>query len=449
MSAPFVLPIEEARTPEDKLAEFRNIVRLKAGYVSSVLYGLVPFFVEGLGTMGVTKGLVHLVDPAWIMQFDEFQGAFLYMHEISHIIRDTHGRQGDRDPKLFNIAADIPINDDLIDAGWTPPTGENAPATSEFYKFSKGLSAEEYYDLLLQRQQQKPKGGGKKPGQEGSGGGGGSGDPDPHLGHGKCGGAAGNPGDLEEKVDQEIGRSSVDKKAIQRQVLEDLRQHVAQGRGNVPAGLRSLLTMDKKRSKIPWRRKFSSLLRRASGQIQSGGMDFSLSRPSRGSYARGIPRPGLVQQEPEVLFIEDTSGSMGHPQLKAVRREARAIMLNLGIDRVWWMDADAAVAAPPRRVGVRDLERLAVHGGGGTDFRPALEMGMKLRPRPDIIVYLTDGDGTAPEAAPAGVVVIWAIVPSYYNKRPAPWGHAVILRDEGDEGDYPQFSDDEDEELDD
>lgn len=456
MIAPaFTLPVEEAKTPEDKLAEFRAIVRLKAGYVSSVLYGLVPCFIEGLGTMGVTPGLVHIIDPKWIMQFNEFQGAFLYMHEISHVLRDTTGRRGGRDPDLFNQAADIAINDDLIAAGWTPPDGKNAPLTSGTHGFPKGLTAEEYYDLLLQRRQKKPppKGGGQKEQQPSEAPGGTDkkeADPDdpPHLCSGKCGGIAGNPGELESKLDKEIGRSQLDKKAIQRQALDDIRQAAAQGRGNMPAGLRSLITLDKKKSKIPWYRKLASFLRRATGQVQSGGLDFSISRPSHSSYARGIPRPGLVQQEPVVLFIEDTSGSMGHPQLKTVRREARAIMLGLGLDKVWWMDADAAVAAPPRQVSVRDLERLPIHGGGGTDFRPALEAGLKLRPRPDIIVYLTDGDGTAPATAPPGVVVIWCIVPSYYNKRPASWGHAVIMRDEGDENAYPQFGDDEDEEED-
>lgn len=437
----FTLPAEEAKTPEDKISEFRAVVRLKAGYVSSILYGLVPHFEEGYGTMGVTPGLVHIIDPMWVMKFDMFQGAFLYMHEINHIIRDTHGRRGNRDRLLFNKAADIAINDDLIAAGWTPPTGEDAPLTSDRYGFPKGLSAEEYYDLLLQLQQQQPKEnqGRKKPG--------GANDT-PHLCSGKCGGAAGNPSDLEEKLDREIGRSSIDKKAIQRQVMDDLRQYVAQGRGSLPAGLTSLIKIDKKKSKVPWRRKFRTYIQRTSGQIQSGGFDFSLSHPSRCSYARGIPRPGLIQQEPVVLFVEDTSGSMGHPQLKTVRREARAIMLQLGLDRVWWMDADAAVSAPPRQVNVRDLERLPIHGGGGTDFRPALEAGLKLRPRPDIIVYLTDGDGTAPATAPPGVVVIWCIVPSYYNKRPANWGHAVIMRQENDQNEYPQFADDEDEEDD-
>lgn len=464
MSSTSQLPVRETDDPWDKLAEFRAIVKIKAGYVSSVLFGLVPYFVAGLGTMGVTKGLVHIIDPVWIMQFNEFEGAFLYMHEINHVIRDTAGRCGTRDHELWNQAADIPINDDLIDTGWTAPTGANAPLIAETFGFPKGLSAEEYYDLLLQRrgqkqQQKKPgskpgsgSGAGKKGGTtDGQGGGKTAADPDdpPHLCSGHCGGTAGNPSELEEKIDAEVGRSAVDRKGIQRQAIDDLRQHFARGRGNMPAGLRSLLEMSKKKSRIPWRRKFSALVRRASGRIQSGGMDFSLTRPARGSYARGIPRPGLVQQEPVVLFIEDTSGSMGAVQLKTVRREARAIMLNIGIDRVWWMDADAAVSAPPRLVGVRDLERLPIHGGGGTDFRPALAAGMKLRPRPDIIVYLTDGDGTAPATPPPGVVVIWCIVPSYYNKRPAPWGHAVIMRDEEDDKEYPQFEDDEEADVDD
>lgn len=435
MISSFTIPIEEATTPEDKLAEFRAVVRIKAGYVSALLYGLIPQFVEGLGTMGVTKNLVHLVDPVWIMRFDEFKGAFLYMHEISHVMRDTHGRRGDRDPILWNKAADIPINDDLIDAGWTPPDGDDAPLIAATFGFPKGLSAEEYYDLLLQ-QQQKKGGKGKDP------------DEKPHLCSGHCGGVAGNPTDGEQKLDEEIGRSPLDTKSIQRQVLDDLKRHVAQGRGTVPAGFKSLLTLDKKKSKIRWRNKVRSLLRKASGRVKRGGRDFSLSRPSHGSYARGIPRPGLIEQEPVILFIEDTSGSMGRPQLQAARREARAVLTSLGITRAWWMDADAAVSAPPRMISVRDLEKIPVHGGGGTDFRPALEAGMRLRPRPNIIVYLTDGDGTAPRSAPPGVVVIWCIVPSYHNKRPAPWGHAVIMRDEGDEKEYPQFEEDEDDDDD-
>lgn len=425
----FVLPTEEARTPEDKLAEFRAVVRLKAGFVSSILYGLIPYFIEGFGTMAVTPGLVHIIDPKWIMKFNEFQGAFLYMHEISHVFRDTAGRRGDRDQKIFNKAADIAINDDLIAAGWTPPGGEDAPLTSDTYGFPKGLTAEEYYDLLLQQEQNKPH------------------DP-PHFCSGHCGGIAGNPGELESKLDQEVGRSQLDKKAIQRQALDDLRQAAAKNRGNMPAGLRALITLDKKRSKIPWPRKMALILRRTTGQIQSGGFDFSISRPSHSSYARGIPRPGLVQQEPTILFAEDTSGSMGQAQTKAARREARAIMLSLGIDKVWWLPVDAAVAAAPRLISVRDLERMPVHGGGGTDFRPAFDAAAKLRPRPDILIYLTDGDGTAPETAPPGMVVLWCIVASYYNKRPASWGHAVIMRQEEDKNEYPQFGDDEDDEDD-
>jgi predicted metal-dependent peptidase len=427
---------QEASTPEDKCAEFRAIVKLKAGYVSSVLFGLVPYFVKDFGTMAVTKGLVHIIDPVWIMQFNEFEGAFLYMHEINHVIRATADRCGDRDHKIFNMAADIPINDDLIAAGWTPPQGANAPLRAATFGFPLGLSTEEYYDLLIKKKQKDK---GKSP-EDVAG--------RPHLCSGQCGGTAGNPSDIEEQADKEVGRSVLDRKGIQQQAIEDIRRHVGQGRGTVPAGLKSLLGAIKKKSKVPWRRKFASFLRRSSGKIQSGGMDFSLSRPSRGSYSRGIPRPGLVQQEPEIAFIEDTSGSMGVKQLKIARREARAVMASIGIEQVWWLDADAAVAAKPRRVGIRDLEHLPVHGGGGTDFRPAIETCLKLRPRPDIIIYLTDGDGVAPDVAPPGVTVIWCIVPSYYNKRPAKWGHAVIMRDEGDEREYSQFADEEDEDDD-
>jgi predicted metal-dependent peptidase len=417
-------------SPEEQLATWRAYTIVKAPYVQAILFGFVIVFVEGYGRIGITKNLVCVADPEWIMQFDEEEGGFIMMHEIGHVMRDTFGRLENRDPEMFNKAADIPDNQDLITSGWKAPKGPNAPLLPKTFDFPVGLSAEEYYELLKQK-------GGTKAKEKG------------HICGGMCGGIAGNPqGELEDKLDAEFGRGAIEKKAIIQQAIGDLKTYVEQGRGTVPGGLRSLLQISKKKSKIPWRRKFSTLLRKVGGRVQTGGADFSMARLSKSTYSRGIPRPGLIQQEPEIAFVEDTSGSMGKKQLQTARREASAVLRALGIDQAWWLDADAAVAAKPRRISVRDLATLPVHGGGGTDFRPALEACLKLRPKPDIIIYLTDGDGTAPEVPPPGVVVIWCIVPSYYNKRPASWGHAVIMRDEGDETEYPNLADDEEGDVD-
>ena len=79
---------------------------------------------------------------------------------------------------------------------------------------------------------------------------------------------------------------------------------------------------------------------------------------------------------------------------------------------------------------MRDIRDLPVVGRGGTDFRPAIELAQTLRPRPDLLVYSTDGDGTAPNEPPPNMEVVFLIVPSHYNKTPATWGHTVIMADE-------------------
>jgi predicted metal-dependent peptidase len=73
---------------------------------------------------------------------------------------------------------------------------------------------------------------------------------------------------------------------------------------------------------------------------------------------------------------------------------------------------------------------MPINGRGGTDFAPALDAVIKLNPKPDICIYLTDGDGSAPETKPRDMEVIWCIVPSYYNTRPCSWGHLIVMSDD-------------------
>jgi predicted metal-dependent peptidase len=141
-------------------------------------------------------------------------------------------------------------------------------------------------------------------------------------------------------------------------------------------------------------------------------------------------RPGLIENVPIVGFVLDTSGSMGKEQLLASVLEAGKILEALGIDEVWFAEADAAIAMQFRIINAGALRKLRIHGGGGTDFSPALDLAGKLNPRPDILIYFTDGDGYAPAAPPRGMEVVWCIVPSYYNRRPAKWGHAVLITDD-------------------
>lgn len=440
----------------EALAAARAYVKLRAPYVTDTLYSLIPKLIPKFGNIMTTNRHVMLLGPEFFLEAgsmksfanedkvpaeqraDAVRGGLLF-HEMSHLLRDMERindllPSGDRSSpavrkahKLLNQAFDIAINDSMIDAGWLLPEWG---CFSSRYGFPKGLTGEQYYELLKQKQppddkcDEEEEGGEEEGGEEG----------EPRVGSGGCGSCAGNDGDSEEQeiaaqADREIGRSQTECDRIVRETAKAIRKHDG-GRGDIPLNLLQNLPPDAQKSILPWKAKLANITRRIVGKVVSGQHDFSRARISKRSFTRGITRPGMISRKPNVLFIEDSSGSMGLEQLQSSRREQTGVMQQCGISEVWFMDADAAVASPPRRVHTRDLVTLPVHGGGGTNFAPALAAAEKLNPRPDIVFYFTDGDGYAPEAPPRNMEVVWVIVPSPWGRAPASWGHLVVVSDD-------------------
>jgi predicted metal-dependent peptidase len=444
---------------EAKMAIARMILKNKVPYFASIFYGFVPTPVVGLNTMGVTKNLVLYYDPEWVVTCSPEELAGALIHECCHVaFRHCERCEAlkESDPQFSGDdagkAADLTFNPLNREAGHPLPEGKGIYPSD--FGFPEGHTLEEYYELFKKNKQApKPKESGKQQQEpkkeESQSGGGGSGGQEPptqepgktpsksgskSLGHGSCGGIAGNPKPFEEELDSQFGRSPVEKMSIEQTVAQDIKEHVAaHGRGSVPADLIEAMkqVLDKK-SKIKWQKELDAILKKTSGRILSGGADFSLIRPSKRSYARGVLRPGLISQQPEVCIIHDTSGSMGEEQVKEAVVQTVAIFKSLGIEEAWYIQADTKVAIPEKRIRVRDmLKEIQFHGRGGTDFDAALRAAERLSPRPDIIIYITDGDGGA-TYQPKGMELVWCIVPSYYNQKPdVPFGHAIIITKEG------------------
>ncbi|MGB9372573.1 MAG: VWA-like domain-containing protein, partial [Jiangellales bacterium] len=49
-------------------------------------------------------------------------------------------------------------------------------------------------------------------------------------------------------------------------------------------------------------------------------------------------------------------------------------------------------------------------GGGGTDMRAGIEAASRARPRPDVLIVLTDGYTPWPERPPAGMALVVAML---------------------------------------
>ncbi len=77
---------------------------------------------------------------------------------------------------------------------------------------------------------------------------------------------------------------------------------------------------------------------------------------------------------------------------------------------------------------MRDARDL-MKGGGGTDFRPIFQDVKQARPRPDVLVVMTDGCGPAPEVDPKTAHTIWLLVGDYV-RHPAAWGDYIEIKED-------------------
>lgn len=461
MSKPEVITYEEAVARTTSMIAKASAWLVKHyPYIADTLYGLVPEPVIGIQTMGVTPGFVLYYDPVWLLSDPDIIGRIdgfvvlatdLY-HECNHVLRNierveglakmamTKGLNKKQANDLANIAADIPINDD-IDADSNLKLQKWAYRAKTF-DFPKGKTMEQYMSMLLRnpsKVQQKMKGkagggAGKKQGDDNDGkGGDGQNQPQGRPCAGGCGGIAGNPANeqLERELDKKYGRDEADRDHIKKSTYEKIERHQAQhGIGTTPGFSLEDIQFEKKPSKINWRRELNYVVRRATGRVTSGGTDYSLRRASKRSALLGVLRPGLIDQLPTVAFIRDTSASMGGEEINAANNESIEVMRRLGLDFVWFLDADTEAKGKPVRVRVRDIPRLEAKGRGGTNFIYPLETVHKMRPRPDVCIYLTDGWGPAPTKEPFGMKVVWCIVPRQGGALPAPWGHHVICSED-------------------
>jgi len=415
---------------ETLMAEARALIHKQTPYLMSLVYSFIPREAPELQTMGITKGLVLYYGPEWLLKCTPEQVAAALVHECLHILRDHLPRiAACADKEKGNVAADLAINPAVEEMKYKLPHG----VFPKDFKLPNELTLGEYYDKIpasamdKMRQGQGQGQGQGTPGKGPPGQGQGMG-----IGSGSCGGIAGNADDqeFEDALDQELGgKTETEVKAARNKTIDSIKKWAeAKGRGNMPGSFQQFIDMDlNEAAHVPWQQVLKSVLKRCCGRLESGGQDFSRTHPSKRSYARGMIIPGMVDYQPEVAFILDTSGSMSDKDIQECLREAIGVLKSLNIETAWLLQADMSVATAPKKVRVKDIKAgLTIHGRGGTDFDDAFRKVDRLKPRPDLVIYLTDGDGGV--TYQPKMEVIWCLVSNHRTTAPASWGYPVFVR---------------------
>ncbi|MGX1371875.1 putative metal-dependent peptidase [Streptomyces canus] len=372
------------RLDSDKLFAARLHAARVRPYLATALFALHTVESGRVPTMAVDRYWRCYVSPAFVDRTPVEELAGVWVHEVSHLLRDHHGR-GDRvarerglsglgDRLRMNIAADCELNDDVYGEGLVEPEGAVRPWR---LKLPEGQLMEEYLSGI------------------------GPGALTVDLSWLDCGSGADG---LERAWD--LGPEGAD--GLSEQERDAVRFRVAQGirarPGDTPQGWRRWAE-EAFHPPQPWRDLLGAALRSAVAGSGAGD-DYSYGRPSRRSA--GVPGavlPSLRRRPPRVCVIIDTSGSVSDAELGSALLEVAAISRAVGGRRdlvsVLSCDAAAGIVRPLCRA-----EGIPLVGGGGTDLRTGFDKALRSRPRPDVVVALTDGQTPWPGAQPSCRTVV-------------------------------------------
>lgn len=381
-------------------------------YLATALFALDVVESGTVPTMAVDGWWRCYVSPAFVDRTTPEELAGVWVHEVSHLIRDHHGR-GDRlaargldgagDRFRMNLAADCEINDDVYDTDLPCPAGAVTP---EKLRLTPGLLMEEYVrDIRLGPLTA------------------------PYAWHDCGSGADGfaRPWDL--GPDDAHGLTPSERESVRFRVAQGL----VGAPGRAPGGWRRWAEHVVHPPQA-WRDLLGAALRAA---VSGGGVggDYSYARPGRRSASvPGVVLPSLRHRPPRVSVVVDTSGSVSDDELGSALLEVTAIVRTLGgrRDLVTVLSCDASVHA----VGaVCQSEGIALIGGGGTDLRAGMAAALARGPRPDALVVLTDGQTEWPERRPGCRTVVglfrresrWEESSDYVAPSPPDWARVVQI----------------------
>ena len=232
---------------------------------------------------------------------DNKEVEFVVAHEILHMVFDHLGRRDNRDPRLYNIAADYIVNNLLM----RDRIGNKPKIVDCFQDFKyEGWTSEEVYDELHKVAKAN---GDEFLNQLGE-------MLDEHLENDE--GTGGQDGDSEGKdgngnnvSHSKPNYSEEEMKQIKDEIKESMLSAAqAAGAGNVPGAVARLIK-ELTEPKMNWR----ELLRQ---QIQSTIRDdYTFSRPSRKGQMSGVILPGMdYAQTIDLAVAIDMSGSIGEVQ---------------------------------------------------------------------------------------------------------------------------------------
>jgi predicted metal-dependent peptidase len=356
----------------DVLSKISKTILFKEPFYGLFLIGLKKNFTDDLPTAAVGRNGINTslyVNPDFFKSLDDDKKYGLIKHELLHIafghmtMRDIF-----QDKKLFNIAADLEINQ-YIDEYQLPEGGitmDSFPELSLPYR----AGTKEYYKLLKQAQDQ------------------------------------GKSESLQNLLDSQDGNSPYDhntweefdelpestQRLIEKQIdhqINTVAETLEKSSGNIPGEIKSVLERIRhvEPPKFDWR----GYLRRFVGNS-----NIVYTKKTRKKINKRFPgNPAIkVKTRSHILVGIDTSASVNNNELKEFMAELYHIS-KTG-NQITIAQCDTVLNSVEKFNPKKDLN---IKGRGGTDFQPVIDH-YNEKGYYTTLIYFTDGEASSPNNCP-------------------------------------------------
>lgn len=430
------------------IGEARLAAASRMKYLTQHLVSLTVVERPGLGTFAVDAYCRMYFDPECLNTWNIDECAAVILHEDLHVVlahasraRKYLGKEFDEDKRMkWNYAADFVVNQVLRDASIKLPSGCLFP---EQFKLPPNKTVEEYYVML---DDQHPdglpgykkvtvvvEGSGDGDGKDGTSGGMAPGEaydgdgPKPGKGSGGSGAdGQSRPWECDKpggkgKGNDVPGLSEHEQKILERAVAKTMDEH-HKNRGTLPAHLQRMVE-EILRPKVDPVRELLAKVKFAVNAVPGFG-NYTWKKLNRRQASGEVRMPAHVQPIPRVDVIVDTSGSMGKEDLGLALGVISSVLKNLPSNGVRVMTGDTHIQSTQKCFRP---EQVTLCGGGGTDMSVLIEDAAKRKPKPDVILLVSDGETPWP-AEDVGCRVVACLTRESEFYKPPAWIEVVEIR---------------------
>ena len=356
-----------------------------------------------------TDGKKIFFNEKFLKSLSSSQQNALMLHEVLHMALLHVTRRQGRDPHIWNIAADIVVNDLILrNTSFKLPDGAivdnkfQDKSVEYIYEILLKTKKYEKYDLMINDILQ-PSSGNQEKKEEGK-------------------------SETEREMTTQLSEEEIDEiESFWRDKMEILKnadQHqLNNGKGSLPAGIGQEISTILE-PEVDWRHALWKYVGKTPADFDDLDRRF---------IYKGLYLESLLTEAVEVSVCIDTSGSVSDELLKQFAGELKGILRSYPNVKCSLFYADCALNGPYEIDRIEQMPKAV--GRGGTSFVPFFDYLKKhnqensLLGNNKISIYFTDGYGDFPESEPENPTM-WLVCKDGLESSNFPFGEVVRISTE-------------------